>query len=91
MPGPGPGRNRRRRFSRRWQAGEDSPESTDFILGQDAIAAALERILSDPGAARAMAERGRAWATRTLGWDAIGRAVAREYGAVLGQVEATAS
>ena len=56
-----------------------------------AIAAAFDRLLADPGPARAMGERGRAWAARTLGWDAAGRAMLREYEAVVGRVEVAAS
>lgn len=44
-----------------------------------AIAAALRRLVADPTAARQMGERGRAWAARTFGWDAIGYAMRREY------------
>jgi starch synthase len=57
-----------------------------------AIAGALDRLLADPAAARAMGERGRVWAARTFGWDAIGRAMAGAYEAMLGRgVEAAAS
>jgi glycosyltransferase involved in cell wall biosynthesis len=59
--------------------------------GADAIAGALDRLLADPAAARAMGERGRAWAMRTFGWDAIGRAMLREYEAILDRVEVAAS
>jgi glycosyltransferase involved in cell wall biosynthesis len=57
-----------------------------------AIAGALDRLLADPAAARAMGERGRVWAARTFGWDAIGRAMAGAYEAMLGRgVEVAAS
>ena len=56
-----------------------------------AIAGALDRILADPHAARAMGERGRAWAARTFGWDAIGRAMLREYESIAGRVRIAAS
>jgi glycosyltransferase involved in cell wall biosynthesis len=57
----------------------------------EAIAAALDQILSDPQAARAMGERGRAWAARTFGWEAIGRAMLREYESIAGRVRIAAS
>jgi len=47
-----------------------------------AIAAALARLIAHPAEARAMGERGRAWIRRTFSWDEIGRAMAREYGAM---------
>ena len=56
-----------------------------------AIADALDRLLADPQAARAMGERGRAWAARTFGWDAIGQAMLREYESVTGRLEVAAS
>jgi glycosyltransferase involved in cell wall biosynthesis len=56
-----------------------------------AIADALDRLLADPQAARAMGERGRAWATRTFGWDAIGQAMLRQYESVTGRLEVAAS
>jgi glycosyltransferase involved in cell wall biosynthesis len=49
----------------------------------DAIAGALERLLADPAEARAMGLRGRAWAQRTFGWEAIGRAMLREYESIV--------
>jgi glycosyltransferase involved in cell wall biosynthesis len=56
-----------------------------------AIANALDRLLADPQAARTMGERGRVWATRTFGWDAIGHAMRREYEAIVNRVEVAAS
>jgi glycosyltransferase involved in cell wall biosynthesis len=57
----------------------------------EAIAGALDRILADTQASRAMGERGRAWAARTFGWDAIGRAMLREYESIAGRVRIAAS
>ena len=48
-----------------------------------AIAAALDQLLADPRTARAMGERGRAWAAQAFGWDGIGRAMAREYESIV--------
>jgi glycosyltransferase involved in cell wall biosynthesis len=48
-----------------------------------AIAAALGRLLDRPDEARAMGERGRAWVRRAFGWDEIGRAMRREYDALV--------
>lgn len=48
-----------------------------------AIAGALDRLLADPDEARAMGERGRVWARGTFGWDAIGRAMIREYESIV--------
>jgi glycosyltransferase involved in cell wall biosynthesis len=48
-----------------------------------AIGGALERLLADPAAARAMGQRGREWACRTFGWDAIGHAMRREYESIV--------
>jgi len=64
-----------------------------YVVEHDAVAIAdgLERLLADRSAARAMGERGHAWAARTLGWDAIGRAMLAEYASVLGRIEAAAS
>jgi len=56
-----------------------------------AIAGALERLIADPQTARAMGERGRAWAARTFGWDAIGRAMMREYASIAGRRRIAAS
>jgi len=56
-----------------------------------AIADALDRLLADPRSARAMGERGRAWALRLFGWDAIGREMMREYDAIVGRVRMAAS
>jgi len=56
-----------------------------------AIAAALEGLLADRAAAKAMGERGRGWVLRTFGWDAIGRAMLREYETTVGRVNAAAS
>jgi glycosyltransferase involved in cell wall biosynthesis len=56
-----------------------------------AIADALDRLLADPQAARAMGERGRVWAARTFGWDAIGQAMLREYESIAGRLEVAAS
>ena len=38
-----------------------------------------------------MGERGRAWAARTFGWEAIGRAMLREYESIAGRVRIAAS
>jgi len=64
-----------------------------FVVSHDAesIAHGLERLLDDPTAARAMGERGRAWAARTLGWDAAGRAMLGAYESIAGRVKAAAS
>ena len=64
-----------------------------YVVAHDAraIAIALDRLLADPEAARAMGERGRVWATRTFGWDAIGRAMLREYESLVGRIEVAAS
>jgi glycosyltransferase involved in cell wall biosynthesis len=64
-----------------------------YLVAHDAeaIANALERLLADPAAARAMGERGRAWAARTFGWDAIGHAMRREYESIVGRIEVAAS
>lgn len=64
-----------------------------YVVAHDqvAIADGLVRLLADRSAARAMGERGRAWAARTLGWDAIGRAMLAEYASVLGRIEAAAA
>jgi glycosyltransferase involved in cell wall biosynthesis len=64
-----------------------------FVVAHDAqaIAGALDRMLADPRSARAMGERGRAWALRTFGWDAIGRAMMREYDTIVGRVRIAAS
>ena len=56
-----------------------------------AIADALTTLLADQAGARAMGERGRVWAARTFGWDAIGRSMRGEDEALLGRVEAAAS
>jgi glycosyltransferase involved in cell wall biosynthesis len=56
-----------------------------------AIAAALDRLLGDPQTARAMGDRGRAWAARAFGWDAIGRAMLREYDTIAGRERVAAS
>jgi glycosyltransferase involved in cell wall biosynthesis len=55
------------------------------IVAHDAaaIAAALGRLLDHADEARAMGERGRAWVRRTFGWDEIGRAMLREYQALV--------
>jgi glycosyltransferase involved in cell wall biosynthesis len=52
-----------------------------YVTTHDArgIADALERLLTDPASARAMGERGRAWAARFLGWDAAARAIRAGY------------
>ena len=64
-----------------------------FVVPHDAraIADALDRLLADPRSARAMGERGRAWALRLFGWDAIGREMMREYDAIVGRVRMAAS
>jgi glycosyltransferase involved in cell wall biosynthesis len=49
-----------------------------------AIGDALERLLASPSAAREMGQRGRDWVRRTFGWDAQGRAMAREYESIVG-------
>jgi len=56
-----------------------------------AIADALERLLADPCGARAMGERGRAWAQRTFGWEAIGRAMLTAYSATVSRTGVAAS
>ena len=50
-----------------------------------AIGDALDRVIARPDHARAMGQRGRDWARRTFGWDANGRAMAREYESVVGR------
>jgi glycosyltransferase involved in cell wall biosynthesis len=64
-----------------------------YVVAHDAqaIADALDRLLADPQAARATGERGRAWATRTFGWDAIGSAMLREYESITGRIAVAAS
>jgi glycosyltransferase involved in cell wall biosynthesis len=59
------------------------------IVAHDAaaIAAALARLLDRPDEARAMGERGRAWVRRAFGWDEIGRAMRREYDALVARGE----
>jgi glycosyltransferase involved in cell wall biosynthesis len=56
-----------------------------------AIARALDELLGDPVGARAMGERGRVWAARTFGWDAIGRAMLHEYESIVAGLEVAAS
>jgi glycosyltransferase involved in cell wall biosynthesis len=57
------------------------------VVGHDATAIgdALERLLANPAAAREMGQRGRDWVRRTFGWDANGRAMAREYESIVGR------
>src|SRR5262249_12587455 len=64
-----------------------------LVVSHDAqgVAGALDRILADPQGARAMGERGRAWAARALGWDVIGRAMMREYESIAGRMRVAAS
>ncbi len=64
-----------------------------YVVAHDAqaIADALDRLLADPHAARAMGERGRVWAARTFGWDAIGQAMLREYESIAGRLQVAAS
>ncbi len=49
-----------------------------------AIGDALERLLASPAATREMGQRGRDWVRRTFGWDALGRAMTREYESIVG-------
>jgi glycosyltransferase involved in cell wall biosynthesis len=56
-----------------------------------AIADAIDRVIGDRPAAAAMGERGCAWVARHFGWDAIGRAMLREYRTLLVGSEAAAS
>jgi glycosyltransferase involved in cell wall biosynthesis len=67
--------------------------SGGYVVAHDAnaIADTLDRLLADPAAARAMGERARAWAIRTFGWDAIGRAMLREYESITGRIAVAAS
>jgi glycosyltransferase involved in cell wall biosynthesis len=64
-----------------------------YVVAHDAqaIADALDRLLADPQAARAMGERGRVWAARTFAWDAIGQAMLREYESIAGRLRVAAS
>jgi len=64
-----------------------------LVVSHDAqaIAGALDRLLGDPLSAQAMGERGRAWAARTFGWDAIGRAMMSEYETIVGRTRVAAS
>ena len=57
------------------------------VVGHDATAIgdALERLLANPATAREMGQRGRDWVRRTFGWDANGRAMAREYESIVGR------
>jgi glycosyltransferase involved in cell wall biosynthesis len=57
------------------------------VVAHDAMAIgdALERLLASPTAAREMGQRGRDWVRRTFGWDANGRAMAREYESIVGR------
>ncbi|MBZ5555756.1 MAG: glycosyltransferase [Acidobacteriia bacterium] len=56
-----------------------------------AIGDALERLLARPAAAREMGQRGREWVRRAFAWDAIGRAMAREYESIAGHRPAAAA
>lgn len=56
----------------------------------DALAAALERMLRNPAEASAMGARGRAWVAGRLGWDEVGREMARAYETALARTGAAA-
>ena len=57
---------------------------TGFWVDQnvDAVAAALDRILANPSAARAMGERGRALAASTYGWSSVAAEFVDRYRAL---------